>query len=76
MLVLEVQVLRKPQKLQSFLKMVIKEDRELRDAASKCAEGEQRVKLLKELLKKCVGLKEVEDFVSKERGKFKGGGGV
>ena len=53
--------------------MAIAEDRELRNAANKCAEGEMRVKLLKELLRKCVGLKEIEDF---ERGKFKGGGVV
>ena len=54
--------------------MAIKEDRELRDAASKCAEGEMRVKLLKELLKRGIGLKEVEDFVRRERNKFRGGG--
>ena len=53
--------------------MAIAEDRELRNAASKCAEGEMRSKLLKELLKNCVGLKEVVDFVRHERGKFKGG---
>ena len=28
------------------------------------------------MLKNCVGLKEVEDFVKHERGKFKGGGGM
>ena len=56
--------------------MAIAEDRELRNAANKCAEGEMRVKLLKELLRNCVGLKEVEDFVRHEKGKFKGGGVV
>ena len=47
--------------------MVIPEDRELRDAAKKCIEGEMRVMLITELLKKGLGFKEVEDFVAKER---------
>ena len=54
--------------------MAIQEDRELRNTAIKCIEGEMRVKLLKELLKRGIGLREVEDFVRNERSKFRGGG--
>ena len=62
-----IQVLRKP----FSVKMVIKEDRELRNAAQKCIEGEMRAVLLEGLVKKNLGLKEVEDFVEKERGKLR-----
>ena len=51
------------------------EDRDLRNAAQKCIQGEMRVKLLEGLLRRNLGLKEVEDFVSKERGKLRMGGG-
>ena len=53
--------------------MVIMEDRELRDAAKKCVEGEMRVVLIEELLKKGLGFKEIEDFVSRERKKLRAG---
>ena len=56
--------------------MVTSEDRELRNAAQKCIEGEMRVMLLEGLLKKGLGLKEIEDFVSRERGKLRRGGGM
>ena len=49
--------------------MAIQKDRELRNTAIKCIEGEMRVMLLEGLLKKNLGLNEVEDFVSKEKGK-------
>ena len=55
--------------------MVNMEARELRDAAYKCVESEMRVKLLEGLVRKNLGLKEVEDFVRKERGKLRMGGG-
>ena len=51
------------------------EDRELRNAAYKLIEGEMRVKLLEGLVKRNLGLCEVENFVSKERGKLRVGGG-
>ena len=54
--------------------MVATEERELRDTAKMCAEEEMRVKLLSELVKRGIGLKEVEDFVRKERGKLRMGG--
>ena len=53
--------------------MAVMEDREFRNAAKKCVEGEMRVLLISELLKKSLGFKEVEDFVSKEREKLRGG---
>ena len=56
--------------------MVILEDRELRNAAKKCIESEMRVMLISELLKKGLGFKEVEDFVTRERGKLRGGGNL
>ena len=52
------------------MEMAILEDRELRNAANKCIEGEMRVRLLKELLARGIGLKEVEDFVLREGNKF------
>ena len=51
--------------------LVDMEDRELRDAARRCIEEEMRVKLLSELVRRDVGLKEVEEFVKKERGKLR-----
>ena len=58
------------------VKMTIKEDRDLRNAAKKCLAGELRSKLLEELLKKGLGLTEVEEFVSKEKRKLKKGDGT
>ena len=52
------------------------EDRELRDVARRCIEEEMRVKLLSELVRRDVGLKEVEEFVKKERGKLRVGGKI
>ena len=49
--------------------MTAGEDRELRDAAKKCIEGEFRVKLLEKLLEKGIGLREIEEFVAHEGGK-------
>ena len=56
--------------------LVAMEDRELRDVARMCIEEEMRVKLLSELVRRDVGLKEVEEFVKKERGKLRVGGKI
>ena len=44
--------------------MTVREERELRNAAKKLMECESRTKLIKELIKKGLGLREVEEFVS------------
>ena len=54
--------------------MAAREARELRNLSKRCAESEARTKLLKNLVTKGLGLKEVEDFVTRERSRYKGGG--
>ena len=56
--------------------MTAGEVRELWTAYKRCTVSEFRSRLLEALIAKNVGLKEIEDFVSKEARKMKGGGGV
>ena len=53
-------------------KKVAKDEREYRTCCKKTATAEARNELLGDLIKKDVGLKELEEFVEKERGKLKG----
>ena len=48
-----------------------KEDRDLRDAVRRVMEGELRVRLISELLKRGLGFKEIEEFVCNEDRKRK-----
>ena len=48
-----------------------KEDRDLRDAVRRVMEGELRVRLISELLKRGLGFKEIEEFVCNEDRKKK-----
>ena len=45
--------------------MVAWEVRDYRNGVRKCIEGEARAKLMEELVKKGLGLRDVEEFVSK-----------
>ena len=53
--------------------MTVKEERELRNTARKLVECESRTKLIKELIQKGIGLREVEEFVAKEAAKLRKG---
>ena len=54
--------------------MTVREERELRNTAKKLIECESRTKLIKELVRKGLGLREVEEFVSKEAARLRKGG--
>ena len=54
--------------------MTVREERELRNTAKKLMECESRTKLIKELIRKGLGLREVEEFVSKEAARLRKGG--
>ena len=45
-----------------------------RTLAKKCTEVEERGRLLENLKKRGVGLREIEEFITKEKEKFKGKG--
>ena len=51
-----------------------REERAYRRSAKKCTRGEAKTRLLEDLLRKRLGLREVEEFVKKERKTFMGGG--
>ena len=51
-----------------------REERAYRRSSKKCTRGEIRSRLLEDLIKKKIGLREVEEFVKKERKTFMGGG--
>ena len=51
-----------------------KEERAYRSSSKKCIKGEARSRLLEDLVKKKIGLHDVEEFVSRERKTFQGGG--
>ena len=50
------------------------EERAYRSSNKKCIKGEARYRLLEGLIRKKIGLQEVEEYVLKERKKFQGGG--
>ena len=50
-----------------------REDRTLRKSSKKCVKGESKTRLLEALVKKKTGLREVEEFVRRERKTFMGG---
>ena len=50
------------------------EERAYRSSNKKCIKGEARNILLEGLIRKKIGLQQVEEYVLKERKKFQGGG--
>ena len=53
-----------------------REERSYRSSNKKIVKGEARNRLLSDLLKRKIGLREVEEFVLRERKTFQGGGGI
>ena len=51
-----------------------REERTYRSSYKKCVRGETRTRLLEDLLKKKLGLREVEEFILRERKTFHKGG--
>ena len=51
-----------------------REERTYRNSNKKCIKGEYRTRLLEDLLKRRLGLKEVEEFIIRDRKTFHGGG--
>ena len=51
-----------------------REERAYRSLYKKCVKGESTNRLLEELIKKRIGLRDVEEFVRRETKTFKGGG--
>ena len=51
--------------------MTVREERELRNTTKKLIECESRTKLIKELVRKGLGLRETEEFVSREAARLR-----
>ena len=51
-----------------------REERTYRSSYKKCIKGETRTRLLEDLTKKRLGLRDVEEFIIRERKTFHGGG--